>query len=134
MGKRISDIYKKQKQALHYDRMRRREEQGIPLVRSLCGLSCNELKDSGIDIKQDGIVCITNLLDNTGGEALMETKIHSIGGMKGRRIVNSIICPICNNVVQRNPNWNCFICQDESHSKIILDIKNIKIPELVKEQ
>jgi len=70
-------------------------------------------------------IIVTNLLDTE--ETPRYSKIHSLRCTGSTFIMESILCPICQQPIFLNYHWNCFICNCGEHEKKVYEICRVVI-------
>jgi len=127
MTSKSRDKLSRTEAARHYQDKKRRYNETIPYIRNLLDYTVTQLRDMKVDIHKDVKVIVTNLLDISSA---CETSIHSISGDVGREMVHSIYCPTCHKPISIHKLWNCYFCQDQSHGKMIFDVRYLKSEKL----
>ena len=127
MGSKANDSQKRKDAARHYQDKKRRYNTTLPQMRNLLDYPVSQLREMKIDILKDITVVSTNLFDNNGER---ESLIHSLSGMEGKEIVNSIYCPVCHKVIEINKFWYCYPCFNPEHGRMMFDIRYLKSEKL----
>ena len=104
---------------------KQRYENSRPLILNHLNYTLQELQSLDIDVFVDIDVHITDLLHNYSET----TTITAINQKDSRVLIESIRCPICNQPIQIDEHWDCYICKCYNQKKIY-DVTSLSSPKL----
>jgi len=68
---------------------------------------------------------ITDIVDVKA--PIRKTKINTLSQYGATYLINSIICPVCGNIITINRHWNCYFCENDEHGRKIFEITKVGV-------